>query len=155
MYQNQMNNYGYYQNPYQANPYYQNQMQQCQQNQIPMMNTIQSNVQALSGRYVSDFSEITANDVPMDGKYALFAKNDMSEVHAKVWDGNGNINTIRFKAISDEKPINIPNSDSNAEIGQILRSVDDLKSTIDDLKTIVKGLNQKSTRSVKKDGDSE
>lgn len=65
--------------------------QQYQQPQRQMFPT------GLSGRYIADPSEITANDVPMTGSYALFPKNDMSEIYAKAWDANGQIRTLTFK----------------------------------------------------------
>lgn len=44
----------------------------------------------MSGRYVNDFSEITANDVPMNGQGEVFVKNDLSEVQIRAWNANGN-----------------------------------------------------------------
>lgn len=78
---------------------YQNTLQQTQQ---PIqMQYIQQQPQMV-GRYVNDFSEITANDVPMDGKWAIFAKNDMSEIQARAWSPNGTIVPVSFKPVAQE-----------------------------------------------------
>ena len=55
-------NYGNYYQPYGAlQPQIQNQFAQS----------------GIAGRVVNDFSEVVANDVPMNGTYAFFVKNDM------------------------------------------------------------------------------
>lgn len=69
----------------------------------------------ISGRYVNTFEEITANDVPMDGKSALFIKNDMSEIEARAWTPNGMINRIVFKPVLPKTQQNVS---ADTEIGQ-------------------------------------
>lgn len=118
----QMNqsNMGMYQNfnPQMNNPYMDrlNQLQQYQQNlQQPQMPQNQS--QGLIGKVVNDFSEITANDVPMNGISAVFPKADMSEVQLRTWTANGTIQTITYKPILEQNQTdstNIPQMDFNA-----------------------------------------
>ena len=85
--------------PYQGympnyNPYQQNYQQNYQQT-IPQQNTV-IQPQGIAGKMVNDFSEVNVNDVPMDGRFALFAKNDMSEIQVKAWNSQGQIDTITF-----------------------------------------------------------
>lgn len=66
----------------------------------PNMNSFQQpNTQlvGIPGRYVNDFSEITANDVPMNGCPAIFAKADRSEIQMREWSPNGQIVPTVYK----------------------------------------------------------
>lgn len=78
-------------NPYQPNQYQPNTYQQ--QNYQPMYQQLQTPINNLSGKFVGKPEDITANDVPMNGSYAIFPKNDMSEIYVKSWNANGTINT--------------------------------------------------------------
>lgn len=110
--------------PY-VNPYYLQQNQQCypqyynplaqaqnrtidyQQN---MPNNYQQNqiVQGINGKIIAEMSQITANDVPMDGSVAFFPKQDLSEVYAKSWNADGTIRTVTYKPVLDNDPKNVP-----------------------------------------------
>lgn len=48
------------------------------------------------GRMVNDLSEISANDVPMDGSAGYFPSADGTSIYKKVWLPNGTIQTIRY-----------------------------------------------------------
>ena len=112
------NPYLYGGNPYQnlaqqqQIQYYQNQLQQLeqqQQAQAQMQNQIQNPVQAqngIIGKYIGNAEEITVSDVPMNGRYSIFPKNDMSEIYAKAWDGNGNIQTVVYRPYVQENQQN-------------------------------------------------
>lgn len=83
-----------------VNPNYFNPYPMYQQPQIqPQMPSYAQNVaqNGLSGKYVGDFSEITANDVPMTGQGALFIKGDLSEIQLRNWNANGLIDIKAFK----------------------------------------------------------
>lgn len=98
-----------YENPYMGNQYMQqipryNGMQYQQMQQPVYQNPVQQSptqqqaaVPQLIGRTVNSVDEITANDVPMNYPYAIFPKNDPSEVYLKSWTPNGTIQTIIFK----------------------------------------------------------
>lgn len=98
-----------YENPYMGNQYMQqipryNGMQYQQMQQPVYQNPVQqaptqqqAAVPQLIGRTVNSVDEITANDVPMNYPYAIFPKNDLSEVYLKSWTPNGTIQTIIFK----------------------------------------------------------
>lgn len=70
---------------YLQNPIPQNQMQQV----------------GISGKYVNDFNEINASDIPMSSP-AIFPKNDRSEIQLKEWNSNGQIVTTSYKAIVEQ-----------------------------------------------------
>ena len=99
----------YYQNSYQSNPYLN--YYQPQQQQIPQM---QVQAPRLSGKLVSNFKEVTANDVPMDGSIAAFIKNDGTEIQLRAWKADGTIATTRFKPILENKIEDTAPSKENA-----------------------------------------
>lgn len=68
----------------------------------------------LVGRVTDDTNTITANEIPMDGRFALFPKSDMSEIIAKKWSPDGNIITISYKAQTDAKMNGTDISSSNS-----------------------------------------
>jgi hypothetical protein len=109
-----------YVNPYylqqnqQGYPQYYNPLAQVQNRAIDyqqnMPNTYQQNqiVQGINGKIISEMSQITANDVPMDGSVAFFPKQDLSEVYAKSWNADGTIRTVTYKPVLDNDPKNVP-----------------------------------------------
>lgn len=70
-----------------------------QSNQIYPYGVQMQSTLGIAGKYVNDFNEINANDVPMDGRVAVFPKSDMSEIIVKNWESNGTIRTTAFKPI--------------------------------------------------------
>jgi hypothetical protein len=105
-----------YVNPYylqqnqQSYPQYYNPLAQVQNRAIDyqqnMPNTYQQNqiVQGINGKIIAEMSQITANDVPMDGSVAFFPKQDLSEVYAKSWNADGTIRTVTYKPVLDNEP---------------------------------------------------
>lgn len=119
-------NYSYQQpmiNPYQQNfnqmqnPYMDRlvQMQQYQQNMQQPQMVVPNQPQGIIGKVVNDFSEITANDVPMNGSAAFFPKADGSELQVRSWSANGTIQTVVYRPIQaeDTQGINMPQIDLN------------------------------------------
>lgn len=108
-----------YVNPYylqqnqQGYPQYYNPLAQVQNRTIDyqqnMPNTYQQNqiVQGINGKIIAEMSQITANDVPMDGSVAFFPKQDLSEVYAKSWNADGTIRTVTYKPVLDNEPKNV------------------------------------------------
>ena len=88
--------------PNNYNPYLQPTQMSASNYQQPQIQ--QQNVTCMNGRFVNDMNEITANDVPMTGSYAIFPKNDMSEIYAKAWNANGQITTMTYKLSKPEEP---------------------------------------------------
>lgn len=58
---------------------------------------ISPNQNAIFGRMVNGFNEITANDVPMTGGFAYFPKADGSEISVRHWNNNGTISQTVYK----------------------------------------------------------
>lgn len=114
---NQYQNFQPAQNPYMDRM---NQLQQYQQSlQMPQPQFQGQPMQApgIIGRVVNDFSEITANDVPMNGNAAFFPKVDGSELQVRSWASNGTIQTIVYKPVLEKnqaEAANIPQMDFNA-----------------------------------------
>lgn len=114
----QMNNP--YQGSYQPiqNPYM-GQNGQYQQNFQPQVQQVpqQQKTQGLICKPVVDASNVSPNDVPMDGNAAVFPKNDFTEIYVKSWTPNGTIQTIVYKPVQPENQsegTNIPQMDFNA-----------------------------------------
>ena len=95
----------YLQQHRQGYPQYYNPLAQVQNRAIDyqqnMPNTYQQNqiVQGINGKIIAEMSQITANDVPMDGSVAFFPKQDLSEVYAKSWNADGTIRTVTYKPV--------------------------------------------------------
>lgn len=155
-----MNNYPQYQpyQPYQPqstmpNPYM-DRLAQLQAQQAQM----QSQQPNIIGKSVNDFVEITANDVPMDGRYAIFPKNDMSEIQIKTWGADGKIQTISYKPIigenntptvnNDIMQVNIPDELINA----IMARFDDITERLDKMDKTIK---PSTTSRTKKEGNAD
>lgn len=101
----------------------------------------------ISGRYVNDFGEISASDIPMNGP-AIFAKNDRSEIQLREWNPNGQIVTTSYKAIVEEAPAPVKESVFKPEtvLDPIFSKLTELEEKIDKLKPT-------TAKTVKKDGE--
>ena len=159
----QMNNYG----QMVPNPYMDRmaRLQQYQQNlqpaQIP--GTYPQQPQGIIGRAVNDFSEITANDVPMDGRSAIFPKNDMSEIQVRTWGNDGKIITTSYKpilerqnkvadfSILESEKLKIGLSDDVTDA--FMKRFDDIEKRLDEF--VTKSAAKTSTSRVKKEADAE
>ena len=97
-----------------------NQLQQYQQNmqmQQPQFMGQPTQAPGIIGKIVNDFSEITANDVPMNGSAAFFPKADGTELQVRSWSSNGTIQTVVYRPVFDQngaEGTNIPQMDFNA-----------------------------------------
>ena len=159
----QMSNYG----QMMPNPYMDRmaQLQQYQQNLQPaqMPGTYPQQPQGIIGRAVNDFSEITANDVPMDGRSAIFPKNDMSEIQVRTWGNDGKIITTSYKpilecqnqmadiSILESEKLKIGLSDDVTDA--FMKRFDDIEKRLDDF--ITKSAAKTSTSRTKKETDAE
>lgn len=133
--QTQLNPYqGSYQpmqNPYMA------QMGQYQQNFQPQIQQVQQQQQQTQGlvcKPVVDASNVSPNDVPMDGNAAVFPKNDFSEIYVKSWTPNGTIQTVVYKPVLDQnqsEATNIPQMDFNALNEDVRALREDIKGVRD------------------------
>lgn len=167
-------NYYSPQNPYQQNfnqtvqmqnPYMDRmmQLQQYQQGlQVqPAQTSVASQPQMLVGRPVNDFSEITANDVPMDGRSAIFPKADMSEIQVRAWSADGKIVPVTYIPVLDNQSNNsVPNEEklkiglSDEVTGALMQRFDDIAGKIEKLEKSWNshGAGRNNYRSNKKNG---
>lgn len=82
--------------------------------------------QNITGRTVADFNEITASEIPMDGRSAFFPKSDMSEIAVKNWAADGTIRTVSFKpVVSPQTNISTTEMEKNDSdpFGEVLRGI--------------------------------
>lgn len=142
-------------NPY--NPYQYNQFQYQQQYQPqinPYMQRQEPGFQqqnGLFGRIIDDISQITANDVPMDGSRAVFIKRDGSEIYTKQWCSDGSIRTSLYKPFSEPLANNAMNKSDEQDNGS-----GDLITAINErFDRLEKMFAPKQSSSKKKDGESE
>lgn len=114
----------YYQPNY--NPYQQS-------NYMPQnaYNVPQPSIPSITGRTVTDFNEIVANDVPMDGRSAVFLKQDLSEIQIRSWGADGKIQMRSYKPILDRFGIDTVNDIPNYKNIEI-NLADDVKNAFMD-----------------------
>lgn len=149
-----------YQNSYQNQP---NAYLQQVQNQASSNGYNQQPFQhGIMGRVVNDFSEIVANDVPMDGRSAVFPKNDMTEIQVRAWGADGKIQTTSYKPILAQNTTDTINSSTNSQNVKIELSDDVKKAFMDRFDDITNRLDVieqawnktvKQSPKTKKDGD--
>lgn len=147
-------------NPYNSMNQFQNYPINAQTNTIPqyqqnfpmippqVSGTSQQN-QGIIGRVVNDFSEITANDVPMNGDAAFFPKSDGSEMQVRSWASNGTIQTIVYKPVLPENTQegNIPQMDFNALNEDVRALREEISERFDRLEKSMGGMETKKTTS--------
>lgn len=72
------------------------QSQQFPSNQPLNQSTMNAMQHHVNGRMISTPDEISPNEIPMDMTMSLFPLKDNSAVIGKIWDNNGNLQTIRY-----------------------------------------------------------
>lgn len=153
-YQNQ-----YLTNQYAYNPYGQqvNAYGVDRQNQFNYPQQVQQN--NFTGKFVNDFSEITANDVPMNVPASIFVKTDGSEIQIRSWNGNGLIETKSYKPILDDlssKASISSNETQNEQITHFNEVLDGIKANVDTILASMETVMAKKTTSrAKKESDAE
>lgn len=128
-----------------------------QQNQF-MQQPAQQQPQGIVGKIVNDFSELTANDVPMNGSAAFFPKADGSELQVRSWTANGTIQTVVYKPVLDQNQsenANIPQMDFNALNEDVRALREDIKGVREMIDKSMNILVQKQTSSRAKKGADE
>lgn len=94
-------------NPYYPTGYYP--QYQPQQTYLPSTQPNLANIApnrptpSLSGRVVNAETEITPNEVAMDGSVSVFPLADFSAIVAKQWNANGTISTIKYIPVVDSE----------------------------------------------------
>lgn len=125
-----------------------------QQNQF-MQQQIQQQPQGIVGKIVNDVSNVSPNDVPMDGSVAVFPKNDMTEIYCKQWTANGTIQTVVYKPVLEQNQAdgtNIPQMDFNALNEDVKALREDIKGVRD---MIEKSMNAPTPKTISSRGKKE
>lgn len=109
-----------------------------QQNQF-VQQPAQQQPQGIVGKIVNDFSELTANDVPMNGSAAFFPKADGSELQVRSWTANGTIQTVVYRPVQQENGAdgNIPQMDFNALNEDVRALREDIMARLDSIEKSV------------------
>lgn len=143
-------------NYYAMNPYLSQNFMQMNQNvsQNPQPAMASS---AIVGRNVADFSEINANDVPMDGRMAVFLKNDRSEIQIREWSPNGQIVSTSYLPQIDEKDTKTSISPQDSQKSKFDAKTEVLEPLFERLSRLEEKLDKmsKNSRTTKKDGEQE
>lgn len=114
--------------------------------------------QGIVGKIVNDFSELTANDVPMNGSAAFFPKADGSEIQARAWTANGTIQTVVYRPVKEENSAevtNIPQMDFNALNEDVRALREDIKGVREMIEKSMNAPIPKVTARTKKGADEE
>lgn len=146
-------------NPYQQNfsqpmqmqnPYIDRMAQmQYQQN---FQQQVQQQPQGLTCKAVGDASNVSPNDVPMDGNPAIFPKNDFTEIYVKSWTPNGTIQTVVYRPVQPENQseANIPQMDFNALNEDMKALREDILARLDSIEKSMGGTPTKAITRGKK-----
>lgn len=97
-------------------------------------NTFSQNT--IRGRVISDISQITPNEVPMDGSVSLFPSQDYSCIYAKQWATDGTIKTMKYIPSIETQVV----EKNQADPVDILRT--DVMSRLDDIQGMISSLTQ-------------
>lgn len=130
--------------------------QYSQQNQF-VQQPSQQQQQGIVGKIVNDVSNVSPNDVPMDGSIAVFPKNDMTEIYCKQWSANGTIQTVVYRPVQaeDAQGINMPQIDLNALNDDVIALREDIKGVREMIEKSMNVPTQKTTSSRAKKGADE
>ncbi len=81
---------------------------------------------SLSGRMINDISEVTPQEVPMNGTVSFFPTNDYSTIFAKCWSPDGTIQTFKF--VPEQQVPQEPQEDPFEKLNKRLDKIEELVS---------------------------
>lgn len=92
----------------------------------------------LNGRFVNGLEEITPSEVPMDGNCAIFPQNDYKCVYVRMWNGQGELKTLKFIPEPAKEVEKIEPKESSQEIlntlqSTVLQRLDSMESNLEKL----------------------
>lgn len=103
------------------------------QPQMPPMgipNTMPAPQPPFVGRYVNSLRDILPNEVPMDGRAAIFPNSDLSEIYFKSWAADGLIKTFRY-VLDTSTDLNAPQApQTDASFNQLSARIDELEKMV-------------------------
>ncbi len=84
-----------------------------------------------TGRYVNALTDIRPNEVPMDGRVALFPTTNLDEIYLKSWGVDGLIKTFRY-VLDTSADLNVvaPQQPSADNWQQISNRLDQLEAMV-------------------------
>lgn len=112
--------------------------QQMPQYGTPNMPYPQNNQNGIRGRVITDISQVTPNEVPMDGTVSLFATSDYSCIYAKQWAADGTIKTMKYIPV-----VSTENLVQNENPVELLRN--EVMGRLDDIVAMVAGIGAQTT----------
>lgn len=129
-------------NPYYPTNYYP--QYQPQQTYLPSsqpnLASMSQRQVSISGRIINSETDITPNEVAMDGGISIFPLADYSAIVAKQWNANGTISTIRYVPVSDFSE----ESDTDKFMKAMNQRFDELEKKLSDRKS--SGRNNNNSR---------
>ena len=87
---------------------------------------IPTKMTGMYGHFVNSASEITPNEVPMDGSYAIFPLHDFSKIFIKSWNTDGTISTLEFSPVGNSEK----SSDASAQMDLILEKLSKIEQQL-------------------------
>lgn len=98
------------------------------QNHYPCYNANNQQQDSFIGRLIGDPVEIKPNEVPMDGRIAIFPTQDLTSIFIKGWNANGEMITVRYIVDPDWK--SATPSEAAAQQQDILRRLENVEKSI-------------------------
>lgn len=68
-----------------------------------MIRNAQQPAVSLQGRTVGNISEVTAQDVPMNGTAALFPLSDGTAIFSRSWQPDGTVRTVEYRPVQSDQ----------------------------------------------------
>lgn len=110
--------------PQYSTPMSQSQYQQPVVPRTPAQPITSPQIPSLFGRMINDISEVTPQEVPMNGAVSFFPTNDYTAVFAKCWSPDGTIQTFKF--IPEQQTPPEPQEDPFKKLNDRLDKIEEL-----------------------------
>lgn len=81
------------------------------------------------GRFIENLQEIVPNEVPMDGRPALFPAKSLEEIYLKMWNANGEMKTFRY-VLDQSQNFNAPPPPKDDFQSEIMKRLESLEQKI-------------------------
>jgi hypothetical protein len=95
---------------------------------------------SLNGMVVQSAEVITADAVPMNGSFAVFPRQDLSEIYVKSWNPDGTIKTLTFRPTESSASVEI---NVEEQINALIAKVNDLEASINKIQNGKRNYNRK------------
>lgn len=95
---------------------------------------------SLNGMVVQSAEVITADAVPMNGSFAVFPRQDLSEIYVKSWNPDGTIKTLTFRPTESSASVE---TNVEGQINALITKVNDLEASINKIQNGKRNYNRK------------